>query len=186
VLCFAAPACWLVLVGLGCTEPPDPNTLEGAFARMAEAAEQGSVSDLFAALDDDSRGSVSSIHRAQREAARIVGRDYPAAERARAAGRWRIGADARDPAGVFVDWCSDAGCLDEVRDRLSSISRTVIHGDRARVKVRRGREYPFARSGAGRWGLALFQDRLGRWKLEVYRDLEAIRSAARIYRRGSP
>lgn len=174
-----------LLLVFSCGEAPDPSTLEGSFARMAEAAEQGSVPGIFAALDDDSRGSVSSIRHAQEEAKNLVERDYPPAERSRAVGRWRIGADARDATGVFVAWCEESGCLAEVRDRLSSISRTITHGDRARIKVRRGREYPFARSKAGRWGLALYQDRLSRWKTEVHRDLGAIRRAAEIYRRGS-
>ncbi len=163
----------------------DPGTLEGAFARMAEAAESGSVPGLFAALDDDSRGSVSSIHRVAREAKQIVERDFPAEERPRVAGRWRLAADGRDPIAVFEAWCADARCMAEARDRLSSISRTVVAGDVARVKVRRGREYPFARSRAGRWGLSLFRDRLSRWKVEVFRDLDTIRASAKVFGRGS-
>jgi hypothetical protein len=182
---FRFPASCLLLLLPSCGAEPDPKTLEGAFSRMAEAAEQGSPPALFASLDDDSRGSVSSIHHAQREAKELVERDYPPAERGRATGRWRIGADARDATGTFVAWCEETDCVPEVRDRLSSIVRTVTHGDRARVKVRRGREYPFARSKQGRWGLALFQERLARWKTEVHRDLDAIRRAAEIYRRGS-
>lgn len=169
---------------IGCGGGPDPTTVEGAFERMAEAAEGGSARDLFAALDDESRGSVSAIRQVQREARAIVDRDYPPAERAKAAGRWRLGAQASDAAGVFAAWCGGSRCLGEVRDRLSAIDRTRIEGDRAVVRVRRGREYPFARSPAGRWGLALFGERLRRWKIEAYRDLDAIRAAGRIFREG--
>ena len=176
----------LALVGvlaLACAEPtPDARTLEGAFERVASAIDAGDAKRLYWDLELETRYSLMSVHRYQKRIRELVA-TYPDEERARGvAGRWSIGANAKDPGELFAALCAEQHCLEPLRARIGAASRITPTPTGGVVQTVRGGTYRFAKGTDGRYGLVAFGENFAALKIEVARDLETVEQNAVLYR----
>lgn len=180
---LAALASAAVVVSCSDAPPPTARTLEGAFERVAAAIDAGDAKRLYWDLELETRWSLMTIHRSQARIRRLVETDYPADERARAVGRWRTGADARDPGELFAALCAARHCLDPLREKIGAIERVERTPDGGVVHTIPGGEYRFKKGQDGRFGLEGFRDELAAFERDVSRDLAVIERTAEQYRR---
>ena len=170
-------------LGGACESTPDPRTVEGALAMMAQAAEEDDAAKLFRVVDERSRHAMASIVNDRREAAGIVRERYPEELREGALRELGDGADVADAAALFAARC-DTACRRALTDPVAAPRRTETQGEELVVHTAKDTTVHLYRSDPARWwGLVWRLDELDRERADANRDLEVIRRNGETYAR---
>jgi hypothetical protein len=178
---------WLVgaaaLTGSACGDHvPDPRTVEGVLAYMAQALEADDGERLYRVLDERSRHALISIHADRRAAADVVRASYPEDERADALAALGEATEASTPEALFAMRC-DRGCRDELVANVGAPTEERRDGDELVVTTSRG-ELRFHRAREGQWwGFVWKTEELDRERDVASRDLRQIRRNAEVFQR---
>lgn len=173
-------AAWLV--SSGACHDPDPRSIAGALDAASRAIEARDTAQLFRVVDQRARHALASIAKDRREAAVLVARDYPDAERAAALAALGDAAGVRDAAGLFARRC-DAACIDDLGRRIGAPASTETASDETVVHTARGETLRLYHGDDGWWGLVWNTAALVQERDRAAQDLVQIRANAEIYRK---
>jgi hypothetical protein len=164
-----------------------PTTPEEAFAELTRAARQGDGGRLYALLDNDSRWSLMSIQRDQREICAIVRSTYPKEHQERELARCRQAAMAKDVEAYFVSYAAGQrllaplAALGKMGRRSGSGARVEIEAERGRVAVCEEQRKEDGRELRG-WVYCGLRPQLEAAKIKAARDLTSVRENAESYK----
>jgi hypothetical protein len=167
----------LVAFGAGCQRRA--KTPAEAWQRFTTALASRDAGQLYASLDLDTRWSLMSVRRAQREAYDIVLSNFPEGPaREQQLRRFEVGALAENEA-VLVTVLAPATRLDELAKDLPEKGDPESTGARdAAVKGKSGKPLPLHQGDDGGWGFAGFAGEAEDWKKRATADLEVVRTNA--------
>lgn len=166
---------------LGCAAP-DPRTVEGTLELLASAVDAGDATAVYPLLDRRARAALNSIALDRQRAARLIGADYPAQERATALAALGEAADAADAAALFAHRCQRP-CLAEIAARLGAPAHVRNAGAELEITTQRGTRLRLFRDRERRVGLVWRTAELDRERLQANRELAQIAQNAAVYRR---
>lgn len=164
---------------------PADTTPEGAYLRIAIAANRVQPAEFFAYTETEAQHACYTIHDYRKKIVELVRSSYPEPERSQVLAKYQAYAEARDGRNVFALVATQKGWLDRLRRDLSGIDHVEIHGDRASVQTVRGTRYPFRRRDNGIWGITVFTAALAAEAERAARDAALIEQAAQDYQRAS-
>lgn len=157
-----------------------------AWTRFAAAVTARDPQRLYAALDLDTRWSLMSVRRAQREAYDILLSNLPEGPaRERQLRRFEAGALADSEAGLFATRLTPAR-WDELGQDLTGAGPPESAGERdAKVTSKTGRSWKLHRGDDGGWGFAGFGAEAEEEKRRASADLDLVRANAADYERAA-
>ena len=160
----------------------DSTTVEGALARAASAVASRDYEDLFAAIDERSRFSLSSVYFARKEAAKVIRESYPTDLQASALHDLGDAVQATSAVDLFRRRCDALRCVESFADRLGAPRRVRTEGRAAEVETVRGTTAELYRGEDGRYGLVWETAPLMRERTRSAAELDLIKKNAALYR----
>jgi hypothetical protein len=164
---------------------PKDTVPEGAYMRIAKHISQGQAREIFPYLETEAQWASHTVYTARKEAAALVQKDFPEAERGRVSAEVSEFAALQSGEDAFVLMARKKGWIARLRKDLSGVASIETEGERASVITQRGTRYPFRRRDNGIWGLTIFTAELVSESVRAVRDLEAIKKSAEDYRRAT-
>ncbi|MBN2717565.1 MAG: hypothetical protein JXX14_17065 [Deltaproteobacteria bacterium] len=176
---------WLIsiIIICGCeTKIPDRSTPEGAFSRLSRCIDAASTECLFWELDNETRWTVSSIHKILKETRQTVEKSYPADATLRSSvyGKWQQEALAQTDVAMFDTLCKKHNCLKLLARGFGAITARQIKNNTAEIHTVRDAAFELRKS-KGQWGIVLLQDVLEGEKIRLSDSLKQVRRNANEY-----
>lgn len=163
-------------------------TPEEAYQRLSDAVAARDGSQLFDALDLETRWSWMTAHRAHRESYDIVLSNYPEDERDRQLRRFESGATSESAREMFARQLTEQTWTD-LKAQLATAGTPQVVGDgnSAEVALPDGRKLVLrkGKDKRGGWGYSGLAEAAEQLKRRALADLELIRTSAADYERAA-
>lgn len=159
---------------------PDPQTVDGALAYAARAAEQGDTVRLFRILDQEARHALDATLKQRQQAAAIIRDTYPADEREPALRELGDAVDAESTEALFAKRC-DSSCIDWFSRNVGAPAAQSTKGDVTSVRTIRDTDIRLRHGSDGWYGIIWRTDELAAERERAARDLAQVQENARVY-----
>lgn len=163
-----------------CASSADPRTVEGALARAASALAEDDPTALFRVIDQRARHAMAAIVQARKEAAEVIRKSYPEAERERALAALGDAKDAADAAALFAMRCPTT-CRRELAARVGAPAEQREEGEIVVVRTARGSEVRLYRGNDTWYGIEWHTDELIRERTRAAAELDLVQRNAKLY-----
>jgi len=180
ILTFILTFGWLLT---GCkTQPPDRTTPTGAFSRIARCIDGASTECLFTELDNETRWTVSSIHKILQQTRQTVEKSYPEDIDLRNGvyGIWLKESTAQTDVEMFDILCRKHQCLKSLARGFGAVKTKRVEGDIATITTMRDATFKLKKN-KNQWGIILLSDVLEGEKIRLSNSLKQIKRNAKEF-----
>lgn len=163
--------------------PRTPARCLTELGRAAASDDAGRVHDL---LDERSRWSIISAHKALKKMCAQIEAHYPAAQRARASARCHLAASVNTPRAYFQLLARREGLVKQLRGvaRIEAGAVPEPKQQQLQLTVPGGGQVRLCEDD-GVWGLCSWRARFDQLKVKAARDLATVEENVATYRRGA-
>ncbi len=159
---------------------PDPQTVEGALAYAARAAEQRDTVRLFRILDQETRHALDATLKQRHEAARIIRETYPADEAEPALRELGDAVTAKSTEELFSKRCNSE-CIDWFSRNIAAPATQSTKGAVTTVRTIRDTTLTLHHGSDGWYGIVWRAEEMATERDRAARDLAQVQENARVY-----
>lgn len=163
----------------GCFSP-DPQSVDGALAYAARAAEEADTQRLFRILDQRGRHALDATLKLRQQAASVVREQYPSDQQAAALRELGDAATLTSTQQLFAKRC-DSNCIDWFRNMVGAAAEQHDQDGLVSVRTVRDTELTLRLGTDGWYGIVWRSDELAAERDRAARDLAQIQDNARVY-----